>query len=485
MFQENNDEKKIFSQYKELYFKIVGDCSIANVTKSGPSVAEGYLTNCGKFDHISDSISIPDLATERGSFAADRKLRTSVLDYIENLIVNSNFPCSGHIRKIGSCWDGSKAGNLDEVDVLFVLDRSTCDLTDVRYDESTHTYDFKLVHTLASCSTPNGRGISVRDFVDLFAKHLDRVLSENPCTELFEGGGYAAPDYSGVRINGPAVTILFQWKGDTSYSKGPGIISVDVTPAIPISCLKENTPAHEQKHLDAWIDEVASSLHNQPVKEDLQYHLVPLPVTNAWQPSTAWAESEILHELDSTCLLKYTFRITKLLIAKILNHCKEQKLFNLTENKIPEVDRLRKYLSHYHEKNEGISRDFLNGCMRYAHIMLSETERQYHHEMTKQAVSVNTTAVKHILLALARKTENMHMYTAKPVKAERVFQLMQDVVMELAQTTQCFVKHSMEAFPDIAKLSLMEAERQHLADIQNLYQSINKNLFNDVSIIFK
>ncbi len=113
-------------QYKELHFKLLKN--VHDILKDpgrniGLAICDSNLDLCKQFIN---SISIADLEEEPADFAAGHRVRSSVLEYIRaRTEQNAEFPLHGTIEKIGSSWDGSKVGQLDEVDTLFVLDPKT------------------------------------------------------------------------------------------------------------------------------------------------------------------------------------------------------------------------------------------------------------------------------------------------------------------------------------------------------------------------
>ncbi len=88
--------------------------------KSACSLASDSLR---RFKACFQEISIAEIEGERADFAIGHTLRRSMLDHIvERTKNNEIFEFRGCVHKIGSSWDGSKLGALDEVDTLYVLD---------------------------------------------------------------------------------------------------------------------------------------------------------------------------------------------------------------------------------------------------------------------------------------------------------------------------------------------------------------------------
>ncbi len=165
-------------------------------------------------------LSIPEFENDTANYARENYMRDTLLEHIRNVTTqNQNFLFEGHVEKIGSSWDGSKLRQVDEVDLLYVLSQ-----TQVEIVEMDNTFSVKW----------GDKVCKPRELVEDFADSLERVLSDSPPKNL-QHGGYAAPEFSGVRLCGPAVTVLYQSKGDEASEKhGKGThISVDITLAVP------------------------------------------------------------------------------------------------------------------------------------------------------------------------------------------------------------------------------------------------------------
>ncbi len=121
-------------------------------------------------------------------------------------------------------------------------------------------------------------------------------------------GGVLSPYFSGVRRNGPAVTLLFVWTGD-QYKSKPLLISVDVTIAIrPI-------------HLLAFMQDESILLADNEFQTGLRvlpesYLIADANFDNVWQRTTAKLEVSLVSNMPPW--LPNTIKILKILSDVVL-----------------------------------------------------------------------------------------------------------------------------------------------------------------------
>ncbi len=190
-----------------------------------------------KFNEVARTISLTELERNKTQFASCDRLRKDILNQVITATRNDTFPFRGHVKKIGSCWDGSKIGHLDEVDTLFILDETE-------------------IQILQNGITIQNEHFTASQFVKRFADSINKVLSNCELPSTLEHGGYAAPEYSGVRMNGPAVTLLFSVTQDVGGMKKGDMVTVDIALAVPFSCLRYDSVLHDLCHdLASWVQE--------------------------------------------------------------------------------------------------------------------------------------------------------------------------------------------------------------------------------------
>ncbi len=128
-------------------------------------------------------------------------------------------------------------------------------------------------------------------------------------------------------------------------------------------------------------------------------HLIPDANDGIWRLSTAQLEADLLRELiPSLAPIRQTLSNSKVLASEV-------KIWNV-KNLIPPVciaggvDIMRE-LDAYLESREKDLGERLNQKLRFAHIWIPPDKRKPYHEDEKVYVSINTAAIKHILLTAA------------------------------------------------------------------------------------
>ncbi len=446
-------------QYQRHYLKHKAEVyhQLAHCWENG--TVDRYST-CGQilsnFTEFSKGISLSQLRKERRRFAEGHEIRISILDdirYKTRQTADNTFPFRGHIEKIGSSWDGSRVGNLDEVDTLFVLEDAQVQIRDSG-DET-----FYVIW--------KGREYRPRQIQDRFAEALDKILrTESPPPRL-QHGGYAAPEYSGNRINGPAVTVLFRRKVCDRENEHFQTLSLDITLAVPVSCLAENNEV--QGEYSRWVDHVIFAV-DTPLQLPQKPYLVPGYVDDTWKLSTAHFEAELLHELDTHSALKQGYLLLKVLSSKIENF-NARYGFDLGTNQTnhplhsahqcaahdlqSRSEDLRSSLMQRLRGSKGPTvggcchgREKLNRYMRHGHILIPACERKHYSELEYKELSMNTAAAKHVLLRAAQ-TED---FTAEIPNSDRVTELVLQTIEELV-VQGSNVPAFIDNFPCVCKFS--------------------------------
>ncbi len=382
-------------------------------------------------------LSIPDLEKEKANYATGNTVRDLLLKHIRDVTTgNAKFRFEGSVEKIGSSWDGSKLHQVDEVDLLFILSKRQIGFiqTDdtVRVEWCGHVY-------------------KPRELVEHFADSLESVLSRAK-PEYLQHGGYAAPEFSGVRLCGPAVTVLYQTQGDDTCEKGTNI-SVDITLAVPLSCL--GCAEELESALKGWKDKKLKQV-NEPMTCCLGLHAVPNTSSDRWQLSSALFESERLNQLGSESTVRKSYLLLKALLHRVDRKALEENIFgiNVTEMNANARDLCDQLVASINQRS--LCRDQLNKCMRYGHTLLPRSTSVSHGELEKELVSINKAASKHILLDVADPTD----FEVKHLKSKRVIHLMKQVIEQLV-SSEVFVNHVLQKLcadhalhsPEICKFS--------------------------------
>ncbi len=355
---------------------------------------------------------------------------------VETKLKDFHFP--GHLAQIGSCWDGSKIGRVNEMDCLYVIDHSPVDI------EITDTIGEYKVFSRGEELKP--RTINVQ-----FADYLEPIINTVQLPANIQHSGYAGPFFSGVRFNGPAVTSLFEYKPEQGKSFQ---ISLDLTLAFPADPDNPNF-----RDLCRIVQRKVALVARESVSKQIamyQVHIVPNPVKEVWQLSTAYLEANILRDIPEEGAVNIALHNCKALVHKLETLNPELRLLQLpTDSPVEQMERrIMHDIMVYHtmeNSNKG-DRSRLNELMRYEHIYLPPGKRKQVGEISKSAISINSAAVKHIILAKAFSMPNSFC-EASAVTSE---EMMREVFMELSNTSSVSVQHSFLGTP-ISKFSVLPA----------------------------
>ncbi len=304
-----------------------------------------------------------------------------------------HFPgCRGSLLRIGSCWDGSKIGRLNEMDFLFSMDIPELKISKAQRIRGEY------------CVSTKGIDLLPRQFNVKFANCVEETILEIPLPCEVQHGGYASPDFSGVRFNGPASTAQFVYK---SPFDGEFPISLDITAAFPVA-----NDSSERLALIHRIDPlIAENSGTQIVINGP--HIICDILCNTWRLSTAEMEAELLRVLPQKCSTKTALTRCKAIFHKVEVLNKEIPFFSAllygaslretgsTQKRSGIVEDLDHYLLLREPDQRLNLRKQLNFRMRYEHILIPPNRRRDFREADKNGLSINTAAVKHIILAYA------------------------------------------------------------------------------------
>ena len=463
-------------EYKQFYYATLTEISSTRTLNPNCSAGceqDGRVANFRKF---LQGLSVPELEKEKANYATGNSVRDMLLKHIRDVTIeNESFLFEGRVEKIGSSWDGSKLHQIDEVDMLFVLSKKQIEIV-----ETDNTITVKWC----------GKVYKPHELVEHFADSLERVLSGAQPTCL-QHGGYAAPEFSGVRLCGPAVTVLYQTIDHDSTqaqdaSENVVNMSVDITLAVPLSRL-ECAGALESA-LEEWKEKKLKHV-NEPISCCSDLHAVPNTASDRWQLSSALFESELLNQLGSESTVRKSYLLLKALLHRIDKRALEDNIYGISEVEVRERSRklCEKLLSDI--VNKALCRDHLNRCMRYGHTLLPKDKCVLHGELEKDHVSVNKAAAKHILLDEAQPSD----FEVKHLKSEQMFLLMKQVIEKLL-TSEVFVKHALQEnlvghnlhSPEISKFSFRKfivCKCEELAvKLQCCYRMVLSHCLCDVGI---
>ncbi len=433
-------------EIKKLYYKATEEARLCepNWTYPGPPCysTEDFSRWARKVDIYRLGEGAADFALEKHEeiISAFGSYRHDVADKLSRLFRFYGVSLPGQLRDIGSCWDGSKVGAVNEMDSLYVLQGDN--FTVLETDKETGLYRVYLWKSSTRIE------IEPRVLRDQFAQQLGELISEVELPHCLHHGGYnsarrfhpqhpisgsagisghsTAADlklgllhsgYSGVRYNGPAVTSQFLSEDSTH------LLTWDVTPAIVL-------PHSSQHHVrEALRRSMRMIIVENPDKmfplSDI--HLIPDVIENFWRLSTAQAEADTLRILSREAPMKTALSFSKVL-AKWLNDWNDN-IATVTTFPVDIDSEITQVLAAPESEKTQAELAILNQKMRFAHIWIPDSKRKEYHEDKKGTVAINNAAVKHILLKAACKRKGAF---AAMENMEIVIKLMQDAFEALA-----------------------------------------------------
>ena len=378
------------------------------------------------------------------------------------------FRFPGHLTQIGSCWDGSKVGRVNEMDCLYVIDPT---LVDLKVTANSGEYKVFL----------DGEELNPRHINVQFADYLEPLIKKIKLPPNIRHSGYAGPSYSGVRFNGPAVTSLFEYRSNQGESFQ---ISLDLTLAFPVDQDDDAVKDLCQRVQEKMSHIAAENIGKQTATT--QVHIVPNLLREVWQLSTAYLEANILRDLPVNGSLSTALHNCKGLIHQLENIKLEQRLLHLQTSTQAENGgtRIMQDIMAYRSMKEPSEEVTLkvNRRMRYEHIYVPSKEREQMREASKSPISINSAAVKHIILekAFARPGS----FSAD--STVRSDELMRDVFRELSDTSAVSVPHAFLTTP-VSKFSLLPSlanvKYEMVGTVRQECRQLLQNTISEVSVV--
>ncbi len=331
-------------------------------------------------------LDIYDLENDKADFYVDETIVTEFTDY-RNRVVSElpkyaeyeGMKLNGQLKNIGSCQDGSKVGKMNEADSLYVLDANS-----ITIDNLGETGTYRVFRE------QNGLNYEIkpRSIRKKFADGYSGVISKLPLPGCLKHGGYNSPAYSGLRYNGPAATSQF-------LTEDNSLLTWDMTPAF---CLGREDSRYQEVRK---IIQPALEINRKTMFGDMGIHLIPDSNEDIWRLSTAQLEADLLRELIPLVAPMRKVLSSSKVLASRLRKWNSQNLIppDCLENDLGITKRIDAYL----ESRERELGERLNDELRYVHIWIPPAKRRQYHEDEKTHISINTAAIKHILLAAALK----------------------------------------------------------------------------------
>ncbi len=362
------------------YYSAIKTAKLNDINASDGLV---MLYSKDKFQHWVKRLDIYDLDKNKADFYLDEDIVTQFTYYRNKVVAElpkhteyEGIKLSGQLNNIGSCQDGSKVGKMNETDSLYVVDADNFKLENGKDG----LYRILRKQNNMTCE------IKPRDFRQRFANGYAEVISKLPLPDCLRHAGYRSPDYSGLRYNGPAATSQFLTDDDS-------LLTWDMTPAF---CLyTEDMTLQEVRR----TIQPALEINRKTMFGDMGVHLIPDANENLWKLSTAQLEANLLRELvPQVAAMRQALSNSKVLAGMMKAWNSENSSPpDIVENVMDPTEELNTYLENRQEELG----ERLDQVLRYAHIWIPPDKRSLYHEDKKAYVSINTAAIKHIILTAA------------------------------------------------------------------------------------
>ncbi len=380
-------------QIEKLYYKAIEDAKLDEPAgrDTGPP---GYSTE--DFSRWARKVDIFTLVEGSADFTLKKheeivkkfgEYRRNLAEKLSKIFTYNGVSLPGQVKDIGSCWDGSKVGAVNEKDSLYVIHGDNIVIQE--HTRGGYQVFVKINSTLFEIKPRTIRG--------QFTQKYSQLVSELELPDCVEHGGYKSSKtnqymcentnstYSELRYNGPAATSQF-------LTKDKRVLTWDMTPAIVLP-------------LDVQIqDTIRQSMYaiiaDNPDKmfPPSDVHLIPDVVGNVWRRSTAQMEADILRVLSKEGPMKKSLSFCKVLSSRLKEWA---GMVETADGTTPDItnELLQNLVMCGGEKTT----DELGEKMRFGHIWLPSVKKKEYNEDTKSSISIYNAAIKHILFKAAFK----------------------------------------------------------------------------------
>ena len=428
------------------------DARLSESTEGNPGFS-GYSTE--DFVRWARKVDIYTLGDGAADFALEEheeiiksfgNFRHSVSNKLSKAFTYENTLLPGQLKDIGSCWDGSKVGSVNEMDSLYIIEGVNITIRPSHKHGIYHVY---LGKGPILCE------IEPRKLRDVFADKYSELVSQVELPSCLKHGGYNSQGsglpnngYSGVRFNGPAATSQFLTKNKT-------LLTWDMTPVVVLTDAEEIQEGVWQSMQPIITDNPDKMFSPSDV------HLIPDAIDNIWRISTAQMEAELLRVLSREAPMKTALSFCKVLSSLLKKWSQLYKVDLISGvNVVKELD---EYLGILGMSGKTQVMDILNRKMRFAHIWIPSTMRDKYHEDSKSSISINNAAVKHILMKAAYKLKGAF---APKANTELVTKLIRIVFETLGNDDVYSSEHALLEGIRISHFSVspsMASEKQAMA----------------------
>ena len=305
---------------------------------------------------------------------------------------------AGRFHPIGSTPSGTGLSKSTDFDYIYEL--------------TSKAIRVELIDKSYKCTVYSlGEELKPLETYEAFAKTLNSLLLDIKLPGRLRFGGFAKPNYSGIRLCEPAVTTLLQWKDDTVDDFYDIPVDITVGFRIPtenkkiVKQVRDTLHDRFGKKLDIGIEEIKSGIHLVPVN----------PEDGKWYMSTAVFETRLLQQLTSDHPAKSAIQtckqVNQFLVEAINTYLKPSIDEEISEFK----DWLNASLNFHKDlvNSENSEASELEAILReilpIAHILLSkENGETFGETCTKNPLAVNSSAIKYQTFNLLNGNTNLH-----------------------------------------------------------------------------
>ncbi len=431
------------------YYKAIEEAKISGA-EATPELVPLYQKQ-DDFKRWVKMLNIYDLDKDAANFYLDKAIVTEFEGYRSRVAAKfsrcvefNSIKLRGQTRNIGSCHDGSKIGNMNEVDSLYVLDNEN-----IVVEEHTDK-GFQIFWKDNSANFE----IKPRQLRNQLASTYADVISKLPLPDCMKHAGYRSPEYSGLRYNGPAATSQFLAEDTDDRAKGQRLLTWDVTPTV---CLDLNHASclEVRKIIQPIIEQNPDKMFGETT-----IHLFPNANEDLWRLSTAQLEADLLREIiPPKALFKTALSRSKALAVRL----KKWNSCNFNPLEYPACgSEIIKELNSYLENPQKDLGERLNQVLQYAHIWIPPEKRKQYCEDEKSHVSINTAAIKHILLTAALKEPEA--FSTKK-NDDLVLKLVKLVFTKLGDPSEFSTPHAFLDGVKIPHLSILSSRAENKMEL--------------------
>ncbi len=393
------DKMTSLKEIETLYYKAIEEAKLDEPAGGDPG-PPGYSRE--DFSRWARKVDIFTLGEEAADFARKEHedivkefgiYRRNLTERLSKLFTFDGVSLPGQLRDIGSCWDGSKVGAVNEMDSLYVIQSDSLVLREHEDKRGVYRVFLNVDSTIQE--------VKPRTIRDQFTQKYSQLVSDLKLPNCLEHGGYKASTsnqascvnpktmYSDVRYNGPAATSQF-------LAKDKSLLTWDMTPAVVLPLSVETEDALRES-MQAIIADNADKMF--PPSD---VHLIPDVVENVWRRSTAQMEADILRVLWKDGPMKKSLSFCKVLASRLKRWADKVETDDTAAVDI--MNELIQVLAIFEtHKKASEELDAFGRKMRFGHIFIPSGKKDQYCEDKKSNISLNNAAVKHILFKAAMK----------------------------------------------------------------------------------